>query len=313
VRRVLSTAFCVALLAAAAAAFALTEGAKTELSPIYLTHVDKIFSPVCDRAIGPDCIYVAHVYFVLRHPERLEVWMLHDGKRIETLVNGKNYPKGPVSIVFTGRNATGAVFPDGPYFPVVRLVGDHRTFNLPNEILLDTHAPRVVAHSRVRVHAVIAPGSLGAPQSVSVGYTFSADGHGVLFANGHRVALSYYQHPHSSLSWAGKIDGRLAPAGTYSLAIAAQDAAGNRSVPRAAGEVVVRYLTLSKRAIQVRPLKRFTVRVVIGPRRLTVVFAGRHLATSVRTLDLRAPKRRGHYIVYVSGAGHSSHVVVDVT
>ena len=48
VARVLSTAFCVALLAATAAAFALTEGAKTELSPIYRTHIDKVFSPTCN-------------------------------------------------------------------------------------------------------------------------------------------------------------------------------------------------------------------------------------------------------------------------
>ena len=46
--RVLSTAFCVALLAATAGAFALTEGAKTELSPIYGVRIpDKIFSPTC--------------------------------------------------------------------------------------------------------------------------------------------------------------------------------------------------------------------------------------------------------------------------
>ena len=48
--RVLSTAFLVALLAATAGAFALTQGAKLELSPIYGTRVPtKVFSPGISR------------------------------------------------------------------------------------------------------------------------------------------------------------------------------------------------------------------------------------------------------------------------
>ena len=60
VARVLSTAFLVALLAATAAAFALTEGAKLELSPIYQTKVD---AGLLARAITN-----ANIDFRLRKP-----------------------------------------------------------------------------------------------------------------------------------------------------------------------------------------------------------------------------------------------------
>ena len=100
VARVLSTAFCVALLAATAAAFALTEGAKPELSPIYGTQIAKVFSPVCNpRSAGATA---ANIDFELRERQRLEVWMLRNGKRVSTIVPGKTFPKGEVSLAFTG-------------------------------------------------------------------------------------------------------------------------------------------------------------------------------------------------------------------
>ncbi len=79
--RVLSTAFCVALLAATAIAFALTEGAKTELSPIYGTKVyPKVFSPTCKH-----CIYqAANIDFKLRKKQHIEVWMERNGTRVAT-------------------------------------------------------------------------------------------------------------------------------------------------------------------------------------------------------------------------------------
>ena len=67
--RVLSTAIVLALLAATAAAFALTERAKLTLSPIYGTRVDAIFSP--DGKGKP----VAHIRFSVRPAERIDVWI----------------------------------------------------------------------------------------------------------------------------------------------------------------------------------------------------------------------------------------------
>src|SRR5207244_13572213 len=93
VARVLSAAFCVALLAATAGAFALTQGAKTELIPIYKTHVDKVFSPDCGCTTS-----VAKIDFRLRKKDRLTVWLNHDGERVRTLVQGRTYARGWVRL-----------------------------------------------------------------------------------------------------------------------------------------------------------------------------------------------------------------------
>ena len=75
--RVLSTAVVLVLLAATAVAFAITEGAKLDKSPIAGTDVSPIFSPA--GTIKPN----AEVRFRMRTRERLSVWIQGaDGKRV---------------------------------------------------------------------------------------------------------------------------------------------------------------------------------------------------------------------------------------
>jgi hypothetical protein len=309
VGRVLSTAFCVALLAVAAAAFALTEGAKTERSPIYGTMIDKVFSPVCDPRI---CARrVADIVFVLRSPERLEVWIDRGNKRVRTIVDGRRYPRGRVRLSFSGRTAEGALLPDGAYYPVVRLLGDHRTIRLPNQILLDTVPPRITGYPR-DLRTLIAPGAVGRPQHVVVPYVLSAHGRGVLFADGHRVELTYREPLRGVLEWKGVIDGRRVPPGRYTLEIAVQDAAGNRSRPVAFAHVTVRYLELDRTRLVAFPRTLFSVRVLIGPARVRWFFDGRRGSTSSHTLQLRAPRARGRYRLYVNGGGYAVSALVVV-
>ena len=308
--RVLSSAFCVALLAVAAAAFALTEGAKTERSPIYGTMIDKIFSPVCDPGI---CARrVADIVFDLRAPERLEVWMERGSTRVRTIVDGRRYPRGKVRLDFSGRSADGVLLPDGIYYPVVRLLGDHRTIRLPNPIQLDTVPPRVTSYPH-DLRALVSPGAVGRPQVVLVPYTLSAPGHGVLFADGHRVSLTYRQPLRGVLEWRATIDGRPVRAGRYTLEIAVQDAAGNRSKPIAFAQVAVRYLELNLRRIRARPHKPFTVHVLIGPARVSWFLDGRRGSARTHTLHLSAPGTPGRYRLYVSGAGHATSALVVVS
>ena len=68
--RLLSTAFCVALLGATAGAFALSEGAKTELVPLSRPQADSVFSPNCGCPTG-----AARIDFRLRRSDRLTVWL----------------------------------------------------------------------------------------------------------------------------------------------------------------------------------------------------------------------------------------------
>jgi hypothetical protein len=232
------------------------------------------------------------------------------GARVSTIVGARSYPKGTVRLVFDGRTAAGALLPDGTYMPVVRLLGNHRTIALPNEILLDTHAPRVTHVPRLRT--LIAPGSSGHPQHVLVPYTLSAPGHGVLFADGHRVAFTLRQRLHGVLEWTGTIDRQPVPAGHYTLEIAVQDAAGNRSKPFAFARITVRYLELARKNISVRRRQRFSVGVLIGPARVSWLLAGTRGSSGSRTLHLRAPARRGSYRLFVSGAGHATSALVRV-
>jgi hypothetical protein len=310
VGRVLSTAFCVALLAVAAAAFALTEGAKTSLSPIYGTRIDKVFSPTCNLHF---CARrVARVEFKLRARQKLDVWIVNaHGVRVTTIVSGREYPKGLVALVFNGHGAGGALLPDGAYVPVVRLDGGHRTITLPNTIVLDTKAPTFRRYPQ-NVHLLLAPGTPGVAQAVLVPYTLNGPAHGLLFVDGHRVEITYRQRLSGVLQWDGTSDGRPVAAGAYSLAVAAQDDAGNRSTPLRVGQVEVRYLALARTAIRVGPRQRFSVRITLGPRRFSWLFAGRRGSSTARRLTLRAPRKRGRYRLYVSGAGHGVVAIVTV-
>ena len=209
--RVLSTAFCVALLAATAGAFALTEGAKTELSPIFGTQIStKVFSPGCDPRIcdAP----VATLRFKLRKRERIAVWMERGGERAVTLVPGRTYPKGPVTLQFAGVDDTGLTLPDGAYVPVIRFTREHRTLTLPSRIVIDTKAPRVV---RVRHHVYthISPDNDGRNDVFRVPYTLSEPAHAVLLVDGRQVELTRFLRMRGVLSWNGKIDGRVVRTG----------------------------------------------------------------------------------------------------
>ena len=81
----------VALLAATAAAFALTQGLKLQKSPIFGTRVQPVFSPVCDCPKQ-----TARIAFKLRKADRLDISIVDGGEVVRTIERGKRYPKGPV-------------------------------------------------------------------------------------------------------------------------------------------------------------------------------------------------------------------------
>ena len=187
----LSTAFCVALLAATAGAFALTQGAKVELIPIYHTHVDKLFSPICT------CITdIAKIDFRLRKSDHLTVWITHDGKRVRTLVPGRTFKRGPVSLEFDGRDDNGGLLPDGDYKPVVRLSHEHRTIEIPSTMVLDTKPP--VVHVRHRIYTHISPDGDQHNDVFVIHYTVSEPAHGILIVDHHQVVFTLDKPPRAS-------------------------------------------------------------------------------------------------------------------
>jgi hypothetical protein len=305
VARVLSTAFCVALLAATAGAFALTQGAKTELIPIYHTHVDKVFSPTCKCATD-----IAKIDFRLRKSDLLTVWITHDGIRVRTLVPGRTYRRGPVALEFDGRDDNGGALPDGAYKPVVHLGHEHRTIEIPNTMVLDTKPP--VVHVRHRIYTHISPDGDQHNDFFRIHYSVNEPAHGILFVGGRQVEFTHFEPLNGTLVWNGKIGPRTARPGNYVLEISAQDLAGNRAKPFPFAVVTVRYIRLGRTRVLVKPGARFAMPVLTDAPKFEWQFNGGRGTARHGTLHLRAPAAPGVYRLYVQAAGHAVKALVVV-
>jgi hypothetical protein len=308
--RLLSTAFCVALLAATAGAFALTEKAKLQLSPIYATVVaPKVFSPNCNCATS-----AVFIGFRLRKPDTLTVWMERNGKRVRTLVSGHHYAKGPVSIEFNGISDDGLTLPDGTYQPVVHFGRSHLTLHLPSPawVVLDTKPP--VVHIRRRIYTHVSPGCACRYALFHVPFHLSEPGHGILLLNGkQQLWLTRGLRRSGTLVWNGKVNGVEAKQGNYVLYASAQDAAGNRAKPVPIAVVTVRYIQLGRMRVTATAGRHFAISVLTDARSYTWLFNRGHGTARGRTLRLRAPKKPATYHLYVTEGGHSAEAVVVVS
>ena len=284
----LSTAFCVALLAATAVAFALTEGAKTELSPIYGTKIPyKVFSPACNPR---KCrTTVAPIEFKLRKRQHLEVWMIRNGKRVATIVRGKTLPKGLVALSFTGVEEDGVtLLPPGTYQPVIRLTGDHRTITLPNTIEIDTTPPEVVRFPK-RVYTHISPDGYRRNDVFREPYALNAPAHAILLVNNKQAVFTRSQKVRGVLTWNGTLDGKKLASRPLPAADRGAGCAGNRSKPFPFAVVTIRYLGLGRNAISVAPRHRFALFVLTDAKNISWLF-DRGRASSVRTRFACAPR-----------------------
>jgi len=305
VPRLLATVLVLGLLAATAVAFAVTEGLKLERTPIFGTRVDKIFSPACNCDKQE-----AAIDFKLRKREHLTVWVERDGDRVATIVPGKNYPVGPVSLAFDGFTKTGRLLPDGTYVPVVHLGRSHRTIRLPNEIVLDTVAPVVtIKHP---LHAIISPDRDGRRDRFTVPYKLNERAHGILYVNDRRVQFTRSQKKTGELVWNGRIDGHAVRPRNYLLSAAAEDTAGNVSTPFPFAVVQVRYVALGRKRILAKPGTRFAIRVSTDAPSVRWRLAGGSGIARRGTIRLRAPHKPGVYTLYVTANGHSAKASVVV-
>jgi hypothetical protein len=309
VARVLSTAFCVALLAATAGAFALTEKAKLQLSPIYATQFipqDRVFSPNCNCQTS-----TAYIDFRLRKPNTLSVWMERGGKRVRTLVSGHHYRKGEVSVAFDGVADNGLTLPDGKYAPVIHFASSHLTLHLPDQIVIDTKPP--VLHIQRRIYTHISPGCNCKFAAFSVPFRLSKPGHGILLLNGkQQLWLTRGLRERGTLVWNGKVNGAAVRQGNYVLYASAADAAGNRTKPVPVAVVTVRYIELGRTSVTAVPGKRFAISVLTDARSYSWLFNRGRGTANGRTLKLRAPHKPGTYALYVSEDGHSAKATVVV-
>jgi hypothetical protein len=188
------------LLAATATAFAVTQHLKLEPSPISQTHVDKVFSPVCNCATS-----AAHIDFSIRHADHLRIWVRTPSG--PSVIADRDFPKGMVHVRWDGHGV-----PDGVYFAVVRLRDARRTIDLPNPIRVDTVKPTIALVSMSRDGA-----------KTLFRYRTSEPAHALLFVDGERRIRTYSTRMHGKFEYAGQLTPKTR------LVLRARDVAGNLS------------------------------------------------------------------------------------
>jgi len=306
VARLPQTLIVLALLAATAAAFAVTERLKLERSPITGTRVDRVFSPVCECARD-----VAVISFVLRRPGSVTVELLESGgERVRTLVRDRDEERGRVAYTWDGRDDFERLVEDGVYRPRVLLEEHGRTIVLPNPIRVDTKAPRI---RLLRVFPrVFSPDGDGRRDRIVARYEIDEAARAMMLVDGRRRVLSKFRETSGQLVWFGRVNGRTVRPGRYEIRLRAFDRAGNRDSSRRTVPVVVRFVRLARERIEVVAGRRFSVRVSTDARMYRWIFAGDKGTGRRRTLVLRAPETPGEYrvIVTVRGRADSAEVVV---
>lgn len=190
------------LLVATATAFAVTQRLKLEPSPISQTHVDKVFSPVCNCATK-----VAHIDFSIRHADHLRIWVRTPSG--PAVLADREFPKGMVHVTWDGHGAA-----EGTYFAVVRMRRAQRTIDLPNPIRVDTTPPTIALVSTTQ----------DGPKML-FRYRTSEPAHALLFVDGRRRVRTYSTRQHGKFAYAGRLTDK------NRLVLRARDLAGNLSRP----------------------------------------------------------------------------------
>ena len=297
----------VALLAATAAAFALTQGLKNQPVAIFGTKVPRpVFSPVCGCPTE-----TASITFKLRQSDRLDVAIVDGSDRVvRTIDSGREYAKGPVEIEWDGRDDTGKVLPEGEYKPRIRLRGDRTTYTLPNPIRIDVTAPRLERFSARP--SVISPDGDRRGDRVTFRYRLSEPAPAMLFVDGKRRVRKLFARTEDSIVWNGKVKGRVLAPGAHTARLAAVDPAGNVSERIGPIPVVIRYVALGRNRISVTAGARFALRVSSDARLVHWSLAARSGSARPGTLRLRAPLQKGRFTLTVSANGHATRAAVFV-
>jgi hypothetical protein len=285
----LAAAVFVLLVGATIGAFFAAQALKRQAPLLRYRASTEAFSPNGDGVKDS-----AQIRFKLPEAAELTVTILDEEGGIVRRISTNEYRgEGLQSFRWDGRTDENLVAPEDTYRVRVGFRDEGRTNTLPHEIKLDLTPPRprihVVDAPRNRPVVIDGTGRTAATAEVarparkplfSVWRTDAAD-----------PRLVVRRLPNVTKrrgQWDGRVDGRLAPPGTYLIAARAQDRAGNsgtvprRLPPPAEGEarggvgVLVRPVAISPPLSQVLPRRRTRVRIHTG---------GRRYSWSLRRLD----------------------------
>jgi flagellar hook assembly protein FlgD len=303
-QRILSTAVIVGLLAATAAAFAITERLKLTKSPITGTKVVRAY-------VSPRAHTTASVGIRFRRADLVTVSILDSHRHeVNTLAYRVPERRGRRFFVWNGRTDAGAVARDGTYRMEVHFANQHRTILIPNPIVLESKPPAVLDAGAVR--SVFSPDGDHQSDTVTIHYKLSEDAHVLVFVDGKRILRGRSHKAKDKVSWNGKVSGRLLPPGSYTLVVSALDLAGNRAAEVQQVTVRLRYIALSAARVSVSPDARIRIRVSTDAKRYRWTLGSRAGFASGPVLKLRAPRAAGTYRLTVTERGHVDTAAVVV-
>ena len=303
--RLLPILLVLGLLGGTAAAFAITEGLKLEKSPIGSTHVDKLFSPVCNCNEGR-CR--GQVQAAAREHDDGDGD--HAGRRTGATIANHYFRRGTIRpLTWNGRDSAGAVVPDGLY--KLRIHLRHQTITLPNTIQVDTTPPSITI-KRVAPR-VFSPDHDGRREYVTISFGVSSTARPLLYVGRRQVGRGRLARSAGSIHWYGGVHGETYPPGVYQLSLRAEDRAGNISPPTSDVRVAIRYLTLARKVVQARAGKRFALRVASDAKSVQWLLRAKSGQGTPGTLRIRAPKKPGRYKLFVTSNGRSQAALVVVS
>jgi hypothetical protein len=283
------------LLAATATSFAVEERLKLEDSPVLKTQVESLFSP----KIGDE----ARIGFQLRREGNIGVDIVDDqGTTVRHALGSGVFGQSFHQFAWDGRNDAGQIVPDGVYHVQLQLKDEDRTIEFPTTIRADSTPPTIDVHLK---HQVFSPDGDHRADQLRVIYRFSEPAYAILFVNGKPIGRSFRKKPVGSYPW----DAKGKKPGTYRVALAAKDLAGNETSTRAFS-VVVRFVELRPRYVTHGPVVR--VRVSTDAKKVHWRFAGRSGTARPPKLTLHVPSQPGRYTLTVSANGHRARATVVV-
>jgi flagellar hook assembly protein FlgD len=224
----LAAAVFVLLVGATIGAFFAAQALKRQAPLLRYRASTEAFSPNGDRVKDS-----AQIRFKLPEAAEVTVTILdEDGGTVRRIATNEYRGEGEQSFAWDGRTDENLVAPEDTYRVRVGLRAEGRAATLPHDIKLDLTPPRpridAVEASERRPIVIDGTGRTAVTAQVTraarkpVFSVWRTDGD-----EAQRVVEELPKVTRRRGQWDGRIDGRLAPAGTYLIAVEAEDRAGN--------------------------------------------------------------------------------------